>query len=98
MAKKNRIFTGLLAAMVVFVMLFASFYIISETGHHCVGDDCPICCQISVLEGALKSVSFASCAVAAAAVTVWVKDLFSGMFAGDVPVCTPVSLKVKLSN
>ena len=62
MAKKNRIFTGLLAAMVVFVMLFASFYIISETGHHCVGDDCPICCQISVLEGALKSVSFASCA------------------------------------
>ena len=98
MSGKNRVLAILLAAMVLFVMLSSACYIAIEANHDCVGEDCPICCQISVCEHTLRS--------AGQAVLVVILAAFIGIFAISLPVFSKklayhtslVSLKVKLSN
>ena len=98
MSKIRRVLTVLLAAAVLFVMLFSAFYIAIEADHDCVGEDCPICYQISVCEYTLKSVG--------QAVLVLILAGFIGIFIISLPTFTKklayhtslVSLKIKLSN
>ena len=98
MSKKNRVLTVLLAMAVLFVMLSSSCYIAIEADHDCVGEDCPICYQISVCEHTLRSVGQAVLVVTLA--------VFIGVFMISLPAFSKklayhtslVSLKVKLSN
>ena len=98
MSKKNRVLAVLLIAAVLFVMLSSACYIAIETNHDCVGEDCPICYQISVCEHTLKSVGQAVLVVILAA--------FIGTIMFSLPAFAKrpayrtslVSLKVKLSN
>ena len=98
MSKIRRVLTVLLAAAVLFVMLFSAFYIAIEADHDCVGEDCPICFQISVCEHTLKSVGQTILVVILAG--------FIGIFLISLSAFTKklayntslVSLKVKLSN
>ena len=98
MSKKNCVLTVLLAAAVLFVMLFSAFYIAIEVDHDCVGEDCPICYQISVCEHTLRSVG--------QAVLVGTLAVFIGVFMISLPALAKkqayntslVSLKVKLSD
>lgn len=67
MSGKSRVLAILLAAAVLFVMLSSVLFIAIEADHDCAGDDCPICCQISVCEHTLKSVGQAVLVVILAA-------------------------------
>lgn len=98
MGKRNRRFALLLALAVFFVILFSVFYIAAETDHDCIGDNCPICYQISVCENTLKSLG---CGV----VTIVIAIALT--FSVATILCKPkthlrqstlITLKVKLSN
>lgn len=98
MTKKFRFMTGLLAAMLAFVMLSSTAYIAAESHHDCAGADCAICHQINVCENLLRGMGLAGAAVVAAAAAGYV-------LCRVIPSCTEVaraftlvSLKVKLSD
>lgn len=59
MSKKNRAISAVLALTIVFSILFSVCFIVAEADHTCVGEDCPICFQISLCENTLKSIGFA---------------------------------------
>ena len=42
MTKKTRMFTGLVAAAMVLVLLFSALYIAVEADHSCTGEDCAV--------------------------------------------------------
>ena len=42
----RRIFSGLLSAILLFVLLFSSAFVTSEADHDCSGYDCPICLEL----------------------------------------------------
>ena len=48
MTKRKRIISLVVAAAVLFVMLYSALYIAAEANHDCVGENCPICYQINV--------------------------------------------------
>ena len=50
MEAKKRIIAILLAATVLFVMLYSALFIAAEADHDCVGENCPICYQINVCQ------------------------------------------------
>lgn len=85
----------LLAAAVVFAMLFSACFLIAEADHECAGEDCPICYQVNLCS---HTVRFAGIFAAA------VFTLFSGTLAVLSLAEKPdrrvslVTLKVKLSN
>ncbi len=98
MSKRNRIMTVLLAAAVLFVMLSSACYIAIEADHDCIGDDCPICYQISVCENTLRSVGQAVIILILAAfigITMFSMPSFAKKPAYNTSL---VTLKVKLSD
>lgn len=95
---KKRILTAVTMFMIVFVVIYASFYIAYETEHECTGDDCPICCQIEIYESALKNIASAVVAAAAAVVFGYGSCVQVVRSAEIISARTLVSLRVKLSN
>ena len=98
MTKKKRIISVVVAVAVFFVMLYSALYIAAEANHDCVGENCPICYQISVCENTLKNLSFAVCAVAFAAAFTYTLCRSITACADVTPSYTLVSLKVKLTD
>ena len=98
MTKKKRIISLVVAIAVFFVMLYSALYIAAEANHDCVGENCPICYQISVCENTLKNLSLAVCAVAFAAAFTYTLCRSISACADVTPSYTLVSLKVKLTD
>ena len=98
MTKKKRIISLIVAVAVFFVMLYSALYIVAEANHDCVGENCPICYQISVCENTLKNLSLAVCAVAFAAAFTYTLCRSISACADVTPSYTLVSLKVKLTD
>ncbi len=98
MTKKKRIISLVVAVAVFFVMLYSALYIAAEANHDCVGENCPICYQISVCENTLKNLSLAVCAVAFAAAFTYTLCRSISACADVTPIYTLVSLKVKLTD
>ena len=98
MTKKKRIVSLVVAVAVIFVMLYSALYIAAEANHDCVGENCPICYQISVCENTLKNLSLAVCAVAFAAAFTYTLCKGISACADVTPRYTLVSLKVKLTD
>ena len=98
MTKKKRIISLIVAVAVFFVMLYSALYIAAEANHDCVGENCPICYQISVCENTLKNLSLAVCAVAFAAAFTYTLCRSISDCADVTPSYTLVSLKVKLTD
>ena len=98
MTKRKRIISLVVAAAVLFVMLYSALYIAAEANHDCVGENCPICYKISVCENTLKNLSFAVCAVAFAAAFTYTLCRSISACAAVIPSYTLVSLKVKLTD
>lgn len=42
----RRIFSGLLSALLLGVLLFSSVLVASEADHDCSGQDCPVCLEL----------------------------------------------------
>ena len=98
MTKKKRIISLIVAVAVFFVMLYSALYIAAEANHDCVGENCPICYQISVCENTLKNLSLAVCAAAFAAAFTYTLCRSISACADVTPSYTLVSLKVKLTD
>ena len=68
MTKKTRMFTGLVAAAMALVLLFSALYIAVEADHSCTGEDCAVCCQITLCRQLLEGLGLAGTAAAECAV------------------------------
>ena len=85
-------------ALIALAMLSSAAFIAAEADHDCSGEDCAICCAISVCVNIFKSVTatFTAAAVCTLALYGIVSVIgSSGLFTGAE---TPVSLKTKLLN
>ena len=98
MEKKKKIVAIFLAVTVVFDMFYSALFIAAEADHDCVGENCPICYQISVCENTLKNFSLAVCAVAFAAAFTYTLCRSISVCTNVTPIYTLVSLKVKLTD
>ena len=94
MNKKRFVSTALVFAL-FFVMLLSTIYIIAETEHDCVGDNCPVCSQISQCENAINTVSSAASIAAAAAYILMAGTVKN---TSQKPASTLISLKVQLTE
>lgn len=96
MAERRKQIAVITSIVMLSVMLFAAFYIISETGHECTDEACPICAHIeqfeAMLNGSDDDASAAGAAVFAAVCAVLL-----------LPVCvtfrpaTPITAKVRMN-
>ena len=98
MKKKKRIAAMLLAVTLLFVMLYSALFIAVEAGHDCIGESCPICCQINACRDALKNLTLAVCAAAFAAALTYTLCGRVLSRAKSVRFNTLVTLSVKLSD
>ena len=98
MTKRCHFLTGLLAAVLAFVMLSSAVYIAVEADHVCSGEDCAICHQISICENLLKFLGFAGTAAAITAAFIYTLCKALLPCTETIGTLTLVSLKVKLSN
>lgn len=98
LSKPNRIQAGIMAFMVLFVVLFSTFFIAVEANHECHCHDCPICTCIQQCEQALHSIGTGL----VSQLSVIIPILF---FIVSVVICvrrfsqdTLVSYKVRMNN
>lgn len=98
MTKKKRMLSLLAAVVALFVVLYSNIYIVVEADHECVGDNCPICCQINACQNTLKHLDLGVHTAATAAVFVYMICSGVSISAYFIQHYTLVSLKVKLSN
>ena len=98
MAKKMRIGAVILALMVLFAMLSSMCFIATESEHDCAGEDCPICCQISICRNVLKTIGYAAAFSAGVIVLSRFVAAVRSLFIRVNDSTTLVSLKVNLSN
>ena len=97
MNKKRFVSTALVFAL-FFVMLLSTIYIIAETEHDCVGDNCPVCSQISQCENTINTVSSAVSIAAVAAVFAYILMAGTVKITSQKPASTLISLKVQLTE
>ncbi len=98
MTRKKRILALLIAAAVFFVMIFSALYIAAESNHNCIGENCPICCQINACRNTLKNLSSAVFTAAFAAAFTYFLCRSISACTNITPSFTLVSLKVKLTD
>lgn len=98
MTKGNRIVAAVLAVIAVVVMLSSALFIVNHADHDCIGEDCPVCEQLDSCAQNLRNLSVAL--LAAASVVALAFSLCGGIkrLSPVCAPCTPVLLKVKLSN
>jgi len=98
MKRAYRVIKAAIALIMVLFVLFSFVFIIAEADHSCAGEDCPICYQLSVCEGFLKSALLLAACSAAALITAQL--IFGAELCSHSPasVLSPVDLKVKLSD
>lgn len=96
--KRIEITAGIIILLMLFVVLFSSFYIASETDHECEGERCSVCECIEQCEAVLGHISSCGLIVlaAASAVILVCAVLFSGREV--LSASTPVSMKIRLNN
>lgn len=98
MERRKQVVAVLLAMTILVAMLCSALFIAAEADHDCVGEDCPVCCQIHVCRDTLKNLSLAVCAAAFAAAFTYTLCRGVSACTGYAQSHTLVSLKVKLSN
>lgn len=98
MAKRNRVYAALLAAIFVLVVLSSSIFIIEHADHDCTGEDCPICEQLFACAQNLKRLTNAAAAVVVAVALVILPRAVIRRLAAVYVFGSPIALKVKLSN
>ena len=95
---KKRLTSAFAALLFVLFIFVSSVYIIKHTDHHCTGEDCPICTELTQLRNTIRSLDTgAHAAVTAETVTV-VLLLTAVIIPLSLAWSTPVSLKVRLLN
>jgi len=96
--KKTKITACIIGALVLFIVLFSSFYIAVEADHDCSGDNCSICACIEQCETALRNLAGYGAAVliTVSAVLFLIRTIVS--LRVFLLKKTPVSMRVRLNN
>lgn len=98
MSSNKRFLTVLLSVVMLLVVLASSLYIAQESNHACIGENCPICLQLSLCRTLLKKSASASRAAVLLAAVRYLLYKAVPAFTTGCGVYTLVSLRVKLSN
>ena len=96
--KCKRVTAGIVAFMMLAVVLFSVFFTSAEAGHHCCGENCPICVCIQQCENTLKHVG-GSLACLAVVILHAIVLFYTAVFS-SCTFCqeTPITRKVRLNN
>lgn len=94
----SRIFTGIMAAMMLFVVLFSAFFIVSHSDHDCTGEDCPVCACIQQCENILHGAGDSSLLAVSDILPIILIAGFIHVSYCIVISDTPVSAKVRMNN
>ena len=87
-----------MAAMVLFVVLFSAFFIMSHADHDCIGEDCPVCACIQQCENLLHGMGDGSIYAASGILPV---VLIVGFILASYCIVasdTPISTKVRIND
>lgn len=87
-----------IAVLLAFVLFFSVLFLLLEADHDCAGEDCPVCTLVSLCKDLLRQLLPGLTGTASVIVLPGVfRSEHSGSLS-SVPLPTPVSRKVKLSN
>ena len=96
MTKKKQVLALLIAAAVLFAMLFFVVYIGNESDHHCTEENCPVCYQLGVCHSMLKTFSAVLCMAAVSVLSVIILCGNAVLYSAPLKKNTLFSLKVLL--
>ena len=97
--KTKRRFISVLLILLIFFVLFASYYfILHETRHDCSGEDCPVCALVAICRNTLRSFSIGLILFALLLASVARSFSLDDTRVDSARAITPVSLKDKLLN
>ena len=87
--------TRVIASIMTLLLLLCCAYIVAEAGHHCTGDHCPVCEHVHFCADVLQNLlAIGVCVVTACvALTLWRSAVKPKR--AEMPVYTPVLLKVR---
>ncbi len=97
-SRSLRITAGIMGLMMLFIVLFSSFFIAAEADHDCSGEDCMICASIQKCENTLRSLGDGNTLQLSFIALVLFVLLDAVIPDNKVPQDTPVSRKVRLNN
>jgi hypothetical protein len=95
---KKRLTSAFAALIFVLFIFVSSVYIIKHTDHHCTGEDCPICTELSQLRNTMRSLDTGAHADVTTETVAAVLLLTADILPLSLVCSTPVSLKVRLLN
>ena len=84
--------------LIFFSVVFSAFYIASETGHDCTGEDCPICACILQCENILHQTGYGTASRGAVIIPVVFAIASTFLFTYVFFRETLVSKKVRLND
>lgn len=96
--RMRRIVAGSIGIMLLFILLFSSFYIVAECDHECDGHDCPICECIHQCETVIHMFRYGETRILVAAVFAALLTETIHILAVAFSTQTPVSTKVQMNN
>ena len=94
----KKIITAILAASVLFILLFSAFFVAEHVDHDCTGDDCPVCACLQQCEMMLRGLESGMTAGAGIYLSVLFLMIYISSVCYIVAGKTPVSIKVRLNN
>lgn len=97
-SSNKRFVVGIIAAMMLFVVLFSSFFIAVESAHDCTGEDCPICSCIQQCENTLRNIGNGLLPAHMDFSPIILFMIASVLVVSEVQIHSLVSKKVRLNN
>lgn len=97
-SSQKRFAACLIGMLMIIVMLFSAFYISAETGHDCIGEDCPICACVQQCENILHKIGGGLYFMVSAIVPVICVFICAFLFATACQKQTLISIKIRMNN
>ena len=97
-SNRIRITAGMMAFMLLFIMLFSSFFIAAHADHDCTGEDCPVCAFIQQCENNIRGAGGGITYISVVILPVFLSFLLISADILSFQWGTPVSTKVRLNN
>lgn len=98
MTRIRRFRAACVAVLLLLCMLCSIAFVAVESNHHCSGDSCTVCHQISVCQKLIDQLAGASLPAALRIATAWVCSFVVVRPGWVLCARSPVDFKVKLSN
>lgn len=95
--KESQTLALLLSVMLCLFMFISAVFVISESDHDCIGEECHICVEIEACVSAVKSLGMVLVCAAAVLTVRFISAGAVSLPADNRDIDTPISLKVKLT-